>query len=263
MNERLKRILILAGFVVSVFIFAFLLYFLFFRSAGPAPEATVEDEEIDELTGLPESLQAAIREALEQEEAEALLEADTVARGGLTLTTKLTTSAVDELVISSDGDDATYYDSTDGRFYSIDEDGDATALSDKQFPQVETVSWNKDSEKAVLEFPDGSNILYNFETEKQITLPDHWEDFDFSPTTDEIVAKSIALDPSNRWLLLASDDGSNVRSFQALGENEDKVTVNWSPNDQVVAFADTADEQQGGFVLSLDFHQQFGHGSCH
>ena len=64
--------------------------------------------------------------------------------------------------------------------------------------------------------------------------------------TDEIIAKSIALDPNNRWLVVSSDDGSRVKSIQALGMNEDKVDVNWSPNDQVVAFADTAPAIEGG-----------------
>ncbi|MBI4435468.1 PD40 domain-containing protein, partial [Candidatus Uhrbacteria bacterium] len=92
----------------------------------------------------------------------------------------------------------------------------------------------------------GSNIVYNFDTEKQVTLPSHWEDFDFSPVADELAAKSIALDPQNRWLVVTSDDGSKTQSIQALGENEDKVQVNWSPNDQVVAFADTSNAIQGG-----------------
>jgi hypothetical protein len=253
MSERLKRILIIVGFVVSVFAFAIALYFMFFRGDVDRPTATVEDQGIDEFSSLPESLQQAIRDALEQEDAEGLVSADDVARGGLTETITLTTSAVDGLVISSDGSDATYYDSTDGRFYRIDENGVVVALSSAQFPEVETVVWNKNAEKAVLEFPDGSNIIYDFSTESQVSLPSHWEDFDFSPTSNEIIAKSIGLDPDNRWLLFASDDGSNVRSFQALGENEAKVEVNWSPNDQVVAFANTAEEQAGGLDRAMIF----------
>lgn len=243
MNDRLKRILLIVGFVVSVIAFAVILYFMFFQ--GFAPDATVEEEIPDDFGSLPDALEGLERFLIEDEDLVELSEADTVARGGVTQTVTLTTSDVSGTVIN--GDDLNYYDPTDGRFYTINEDGEVVALSDKQFPEVENVVWNKDSNKAVLEFPDDSNVIYNFDSEKQVTLPSHWEDFDFSPVADEIVAKSIGLDPNNRWLVLANDDGSNIRAFQALGQNQDKVDVNWSPNDQVVAFADTVESREGGF----------------
>lgn len=247
MAERTKKILLVGGFIISVFVIAFILYALFFRPAPPKP--TVE-EGTEELTGqLPSSIEAEIRA---REEAEAqpgvgrLEEADEVARGGLTQTTELTTGPIYNAVLSADGESMNYYNAGDGRFYTIDEDGNVVALSNTQFPDAQSVDWNKDSNKALIEFPDGSNIVYNFDSEKQVTLPQHWEDFDFSPISDELVAKSIALDPSNRYLVVTSDDGSQTTSIQALGENEDKVDVNWSPNDQVVAFADTSNAIQGG-----------------
>jgi len=167
MSQRLKRILLIIGFVLSVFAFAFILYALFFRSAPP--EATVEDTE-EELTGvLPSSGEGGVRGDDDTTgEGVGLTEADTVARGGVTATTTLTTSEVTDTVIN--GNDVNYYDPTDGRFYTINEDGEVVAMSSTQFPEVETVVWNKDSEKALLEFPDGSNIIYDFETEDQVTL---------------------------------------------------------------------------------------------
>lgn len=247
MTERTKKILLVGGFIISVFVIAFALYAMFFRPAPPEP--TVE-EEVGVSTGqLPSSIEAQIR-AREEAEAEAgigrLEEADEIARGGLTKTTELTTGAIYNVALGSDGESMNYYNASDGRFYTIDENGNVVALSDTQFPNAENVDWNKDSNKALIEFPDGSNIVYNFDTEKQVTLPSHWEDFDFSPVTDELIAKSIALDPKNRWLVVTSDDGSKTTSIQALGQNEDKVEVNWSPNDQVVAFADTSEAIQGG-----------------
>ena len=249
MNERTKRILLIVGFILSVFIIAFVMFKMFF--ADFIPEPTVEDG--DEVTTgtLPFSLEGTPYEDLDIDDVTTgigtLSEADTVARGGVTSSVTLTTGSVYNTSISSDGDSMNYYDETDGRFYTIDEDGNVVSLSDQQFPDVETVEWNKDSDKAVLEFPDGSNVIYNFDEESQVTLPQHWEDFDFSPVEDEIIAKSIGLDPNNRWLVTASDDGSNVQNFQELGENEDKVDVNWSPNDQVVAFANTSGALSGGF----------------
>ncbi|MBI2473315.1 hypothetical protein HYV70_02045 [Candidatus Uhrbacteria bacterium] len=247
MTERTKKLLLVGGFILSVFAIAFVLYLLFFKPAPPP--ATVEPTGAEIFTGeLPTSLEGQIvRPTTETgETTTGLQEADTIARGGLTQTTELTTSAVYDTVLSGDGDKINYYNTADGRFYTIDEDGNVVALSQTQFPNAETVEWNKTSEKALIEFPDGSNIVYDFGSEKQVTLPNHWEDFDFSPTTDEVIAKSIALDPNNRWLVVASDDGSSTQSIQALGENADKVSVNWSPNDQVVAFAQTANAIQGG-----------------
>lgn len=247
MTERTKRLLLISGFILSVFVIAFLLYAMFFRPAPPEP--TVEEETEATQGQLPSSLEAQIRareEAIAQEEAARLEEADEVALGGLTQTTELTTGSVDNVTLSADGESMNYYNASDGRFYTIDEDGNVVALSDARFPNAESVDWNKDSNKALIEFPDGSNVVYNFDTEKQVTLPSHWEDFDFSPVTDELIAKSIALDPNNRYLVITSDDGSKTSSIQALGENEKKVEVNWSPNDQVIAFADTSEAIQGG-----------------
>lgn len=247
MSERTKRILLIIGFIASVIAIAWMLYSLFFKTE-PSP-ATVEETSTATVTGLPESLEAQIRaqEAIRDSAGTSRLEeADDVARGGLTQTTVLTTGDVAHVALSQDGTAMNYYNAADGRFYTIDAEGNVVALSNKQFPEAENVEWNKDSAKALIEFPDGSNIIYNFDTERQVTLPSHWEDFDFSPVSDEVLAKSIALDPTNRWLVITSDDGSSTKSIQALGENESKVDVNWSPNNQVVAFAKTAEAIQGG-----------------
>jgi hypothetical protein len=245
MNQRYKRILLIIGFILSVIIFAFILYQLFFK--GIMTEPTAEDPGTELPGGVLPDLGEGVPTEREDlpEEITGLTEADTVARGDVTSTTLLTTSEINAPVVN--GDAINYYDPTDNRFYTINENGDVVALSSTQFPEAETVVWNKDAEKALIEFPDGSNIIYDFETEKQVTLPKHWEDFDFSPTTNEIIAKSIGLDPNNRWLVIASDDGSQKTSIAALGQNADKVDVNWSPNDQVVAFADTVESREGGF----------------
>lgn len=248
MSERTKKLLIVGGFILSVFVIAFILYRLFFRPTPP--QASVVQPGEEEFAGaLPQAIIGQLpriaREGAREGRA-GLEEADVVARGGITQTVELTTSSIYNPTISNDGAGINYYNETDGRFYSIKDNGEVVALSDKQFQDAETVEWNKDSQKALIEFPDGTNIVYDFDAEQQVTLPKHWEDFDFSPVTDEIIAKSIALDPENRWLVVSSDDGSRVKSIQALGTKENKVKVNWSPNDQVVAFADTAPAIEGG-----------------
>src|SRR3989338_3132675 len=220
MSDRTKRILFIVGFVLSVFVIGFLLYITFFRST-PVIEP-IEEQPIDEQTGsgFPSSGEGTPRIIEEQTKIETgLTEADEVAKGGATQTKELTTAEVFNPTLSADGSTVQFYDETDGKFYAIDANGKIVTLSDKEFPSLEKATWDKTAEKAVLEFPDGSNIIYDFGTEKQVTLPKHWEGFDFSPVTDELAAKSIALDPDNRWIVLANADGSNIKSIQALGEN--------------------------------------------
>lgn len=138
-----------------------------------------------------------------------------------------------------------YHNAADGKFYTI-KDGTATPLSDQVFYNVKNVTWAKNKDKAVIEYPDSSKIVYNFETKKQVSLPKHWEDFSFSNDSNEIAAKSIGLAPENRWLVTTQDDGTGTKLIEPLGDNGDKVIVDWSPSRQTVAFSNT------GYPLGAD-----------
>jgi Tol biopolymer transport system component len=128
-----------------------------------------------------------------------------------------------------------YYNQADNKFYKLGADGKSVAMSDKQFFDVQKVTWSPTNDKAILEFPDSSKVLYNFTTKEQVTLPAHWQDFDFSPAGDKIVAKSMGVDPENRWLIVANDDGTQAKQIEALGENGADVISSWSPNNQTIA----------------------------
>lgn len=248
MNERAKKVLVISLFILSVFGIGFALYFTFFRAEPipPAPTVAPETAPGAGAVPLPSAAVGGARDEISVPTAPTLPTVSQVARGGATATTTLTTAAIEHPAIGTDGISANYYDPNDGRFYKIDKEGNAARISDQTFPNVKNVSWNGTSDKAVLEFPDGANIVYDFATQKQTSLPAHWEDFEFSPVQDQIIAKSIGLDPNNRWLVVTNADGSNAKTIQALGDNADKVTVSWSPNDQIVAFSDTADSLDGG-----------------
>ena len=242
MSERLKRVLLIIGFVLVGFAIAAALYVVFFRAPAEVTTTPGTQPEIPEGVneGLPSAgVGAPVGVGEEVGGTAALPAAAPIADGGVTKTQAITTGRVIAPTLAADGASMAYYDRTDGRFYKVNAEGDVERLSDKTFPKAETIVWNDAGEKAVIEFPDGGNIVYDFENEKQITFPSHWEDFDFSPSTDEIIAKSIGLDPNNRSLVIASADGSRTLSIAALGDNADKVTVNWSPNNQVVAFSRT------------------------
>lgn len=139
------------------------------------------------------------------------------------------------------GNAVRYYDATDGRFYSILDDGTKAPLSDTVFPNVDKITWGNQSEKALIGFPDGNQVIYDFQNERQTTIPRFWQDVQFSPEDNEIAAKSLGSSPTNRFLILADSDGSDPRPIEELGNNQDKVMVSWSPNNQSVAFSRTGD----------------------
>ncbi len=143
------------------------------------------------------------------------------------------------------GGDFRYYNANDGKFYKVLPGGGTKALSDQVFYNAQKVTWAQNKNEAVIEYPDSSKIVYNFDTNKQVTLPKHWQDFSFSADGSQIAAKSIGLDSSNRWLVTVGSDGSGAKLIEPMGDNADKVTVNWSPSQQVVAFSQTGNPQSG------------------
>lgn len=128
-----------------------------------------------------------------------------------------------------------YYDRRDGKFYEVDSNGNSTAIGDQVFYNVSNATFDNSGRRAVIEYPDGSNIVYDFTAKKQYTLPAHWADFEFSDTGEKITFKNIGLNPENRFLVTSKYDGSETKIIETIGYNADKVQVNWSPNNQIVA----------------------------
>jgi hypothetical protein len=174
-------------------------------------------------------------------------------------TNLLRNSVTQALSVSSNGD-TRFYDPLDGKFYTLDADNNPIQLSNRQFSNVDTIEWSNTSDQAILEFPDGSNIFYDFDGERQVTLPSHWEDFEFSPKDNNIVAKSIGLDEDNRYLISATADGNEITALYHLGNNADRVIPSYSPTGQVIGFSKTGDPQpdNGEKILLLGKnHQQY------
>lgn len=241
MNFNFRTIALIVIFILVAGGIGYGIYFFFFRA--PVEPAEVPEEEVVPPTGaLPEA-----EEGLPPTEAEItppaeLEEASPVAIGGLTQVSPITPTMIAENpALSADGRGVNFYDPNSGKFNRVLPDGTVEEMSDEVFYDVDNVTWSKDSSSAILEYPDGSNIIYDFETKKQVTLPQHWEDFDFSPQGDQIVAKSIGIDSDNRWLVISDRDGSNAQAIEPLGDNADKVDVKWSPNNQVIATSRTGE----------------------
>jgi hypothetical protein len=253
MDPRVKQVLLIGGFGLSVAGIGAALYFAFFRpvvapSSLPVSQTTPSPTTSGSLPSAGSGAPAASG-TVGTKPTGTLPPADVVAHGGVTVTAALTAGPVADVMATESG--ANFYDPVDGRFYRIDAAGNKVALSDAQFPKASDVAWNKDATKAVIEFPDGSNVAYDFATKTQVTLPGQWQDFRFSPADGSIVAKSVGSDPGNRYLVTSDADGGNVKPIQALGDNADKVVVVPSANGQVVAFADTADPLSGGLDRKL------------
>ncbi|MEK7665358.1 MAG: hypothetical protein AAB337_00570 [Patescibacteria group bacterium] len=246
MTDRLKRLLLLIGFFLIVFGIAVAIYLVFFRGVTTSDkEAEIAEEEgVTPTGGLPSAGVGAPTAGDEAEDGGGL-PVSPIADGGLTKTTRLTSSKVIAPTLSADGKSINYYDPKTGQFYTINNDGEVVLLSSASFPDAESIVWSDTANEVIVEFPDGSNVIYDFEAQNQTTLPEHWQDFDFSPDGEQVIAKSITIDPNARALIITNTDTSGTKVIAALGENGDKVTVNWSPNDQVVAFSDTGTEQTG------------------
>jgi dipeptidyl aminopeptidase/acylaminoacyl peptidase len=144
-----------------------------------------------------------------------------------------------------------YYNKTDGKFYRIDKNNQITALSDKVFHDVQNIVWSPTSDKAVIEYPDGSKIVYDFTSKKQTTLPKHWEDFNFSPDGQTLVMKSMGIDTETRYLAISSSDGSSQKIIDTIGDNGNNIYPSWSPNNEIIAMdveGVDADRQEVYFV---------------
>ena len=159
---------------------------------------------------------------------------------------------------ATSGNGLRFYNTQDGKFYQISANGIVTPMSDQVFFNVSNVSWSPKNNESIIEYPDGANTYYNFSTKQQITLPTHWQDFSFSTDGSQIAAKSLGLDPSNRWLVTSDPQGKNINLIEPMGDNFNKVIVDWSPNRQVVALSATGDplgsEQQQ--ILPIGLNQE-------
>ncbi len=248
-----KKIILGTGLLLLAAIIGFLIYWVFFRTTAPPPTTNLNANVSPESTGqLPTAGLGAgrtIAPSGPETAGPSGLPISEIAKGGITYTTPLTKESSQFVTWSGGTPPAgglTYYQPRTNQFYRLTADSQSQLLTDKKFYNVANVVWAPNQDKAILEYPDDSKTVYNFNTGQQVSLPKHWQDFDFSTTGDQIVAKSLGLDPENRWLIVASADGTQAKKIEPLGENEDIVTVSWSPNNQVIAT----------YVKGIDFDRQ-------
>ena len=256
---RYKKLFIALFFLLVVALIAYLLWFFFFR--GAAVITPTNQNATGTSNGLPEigagganlattttgtsGLPGAKGNANSATGGAGAQSPSVLAVGGITQTKSLTDDPILSPTAGANGQ-VQYYNESDGHFYKIGADGKPTLLSDKVFHQVDNVTWAPDKSQAILEYPDGSKILYDFATQKQYTLPSYWQNFSFSPNSDQIVAKSLAIDPENHWLVVSNADGSNAKNLENIGTEDKTVYPDWSPNGQIAAL----------YTQGVDFDRQ-------
>jgi hypothetical protein len=258
---KYKRVLMIIGFLIVVFILGYLLYLFFVKpSLSPAttPATNTATSSTGKLpnsgTGSPNISQTATSSNnIPTSSAKPII--PTVASGGITQTPLVSTDPAVSPTLGAGGNGVQYYDQTDGKFYRVDNQGNITALSNQVFNNVSNVVWAPQKDKAVIEYPDNSKILYNFTTKKQVTLPANWNDFDFSTDGSQIVLKTSAIDSDNNYLAIANDDGTGAKAIEQVGTNGDTVYDSWSPNNQTIAMytqGTDVDQQEVFFVGKND-----------
>ncbi|NUM25544.1 MAG: hypothetical protein HUU49_02850 [Candidatus Buchananbacteria bacterium] len=255
MSFNWKRIIILIIFILTVILAGYLLYYLFLRPAVPTGPSGGGVGNVNTAPGglpptgtnvnipiggningsLPGTNVSTSSQAIPPQAPTTGPTPTEVANGGLTKSNQLTSVPAFQPTMTADGTGVIYYDKTTGLFNKIGSDGKTTALSEKVFFEVQNITWSPNRNKVVLEYPDGSNIVYDFQTGRQVSLPKHWKDFDFSPSGQQLVVKSMGDSEENRWLAVTNTDGSQAKKIEHLGDKDASVYPSWSPNNQVIA----------------------------
>ncbi len=164
-----------------------------------------------------------------------------VAQGGKTWVNSVMPDKTLGTFLSADGVSSVYYNPDNGKFYRTDALGAKTLLSDQTFYNVKNVNWAPTTDRAIIEYPDDFKIMYDFRMQKQYTLPKNWSEFSWEPNASKIAFKVNSQYPEQIWLAIANPDGTEAKPIEHMGDNADKVTIAWSPNNQVIAFSRTGE----------------------
>ncbi|HPI67275.1 MAG TPA: hypothetical protein PKZ16_01910 [bacterium] len=239
-NLNWKKIAILALFLILCLALGFGLYYLFFKSETPivTPPAVVTPGGNLPAVGPGEGgggQQGELPITGEGEIGADAGEVSEVASGGLTTTFPIVANQVTDPIIQENGNNLNFYNPEDNKFYTVDAaTGEMILLTDKEFFQVENVYWSKGGQQAIITYPDGSKIFYDFIKRTQTTLSKSVEAPDFN-NNGQVAYKYITNEPDNNWIVVARPDGGTANLIEPMGRESEAVQISWSPTKEVVA----------------------------
>ncbi|KKQ79625.1 MAG: hypothetical protein UT02_C0029G0005 [Parcubacteria group bacterium GW2011_GWC2_38_7] len=247
-NFNWKKIIMVIIFVLFVVVVGYLMYALFFKSPTPTPEQKTNTGEIGQLPGgtigtPPGTVTpgdggtgtVTPTEKITKITATTTSTPDIIAQGGITKITDLDFQKNSSFTLDSTGNNIVSYQKETGLFYKIMPDGTKEQLSERVYKDVENVAWAPGADKAILEFPDGSNILFDIKSDKQISLPKDWTEFDFNKPGDKIGFKDMNPNPDLQWIAMSNPDGSGQKYLEPLGTKAKQFEIDWSPSGDKVA----------------------------
>jgi len=259
MTDRTKKILLIIAFILVTFIIGFVLYYVFFRPfIAPAPPVVTPPINAP-VTGLPTippalnlppliptiNIPPGIRPEIPTIPPTAPIvgpEISFQARGGITSFETIVRTPSQSPVLATNGNDLIYYDGQMGFFYTVTPTGEKKLFTDQPFKNVSNAVWSPNRQKVILEYPDGSNLIYDLNQKKSVTLPAHWKDFVFSNDGKQIAFKDMKLDLENRYLAVADTNGGSYKPIEQIGDKDADVFVTWSPtNDYIAMYRESLD----------------------
>lgn len=257
LTDSQRRILLASVLLLAALIIGFIIYWVFFRSLlspGGTNTNNANQPNVNNLPGVifNENRNNQVNDNTNTE----LPTLDIVANGGNTLSQVIYQGDAQNVTLGSDGESIQYYDPITGKFYTIDANGQVTLLDDKVFKGVTDVEWSNDSDKAVLTLEDGFKVLYDFTQDSQYTLNKDMEEFDFSPTDEQISFKYTPDNKEDRWLGVANTDGTGARGIEPLGDNGDLVNAQWSPSGQSIGVLNEYIDADRKRVVPLGFNDE-------
>jgi len=242
MNPKLKRILLIIGFLAAAVLFGYLIYSILF-----APIANDNQNVNYNINGGLPNINAVNRPVSNENlnVNQALPNINTtaqptppskVASGGITEVSKITEDLTKATVVDTNKKDLIYYDELTGEFIKSSPDGTTqTKLTEDKYPGAEKIYWAPSRDKAVITFPDQSKITYDFNLKKQFSLPKETREFSFSPSSNKLAYKYQGQKEGENWLAVSNPDGTSAKIVEDLGQYANQVTVNWTPNNQIIA----------------------------
>lgn len=251
LSERQKNILYVVVAFLCILVLGYLIYAIFFKKPT-VPEGYVNvNGELVNLANLPNINENANRPTVTNENVNqpTLPSISTVARGGNTLVSELTDSPI--FGATAIGDDTYYYDPLTGKFYRITPSGEKIELGGGVvYKGASSVVWSPNGSRAVIEFLDGANIMYDFASKTQVTLPKEIQEVEFSPQGQQLGFEYVTDNPEINFIGVSDQDGSKIKNVQMLSDKQASVDINWSPTTEVVA---TYRENSSGTTQNVFF----------